>query len=164
MVFFIFFQSREQQLIHAHTLRLCISLDLLTLSLRHIQTNIIVMPFEVFRVRSGLLPLLACGTLFAIFLRAGGHGIGLTADRTNLFAADLDRSAGLLLLRIGSVPLDLNLITAEYTILSAVRNRLKLNTAHLTFTAKQAYPPLESVYILILSDIGCKVKHNRNFI
>ena len=164
MVFFIFFQSREQQLIHAHTLRLCISLDLLTLSLWHVQTDIIVMSFEVFRVRSRLLPLLFRSTFRAVFLRAGGHGIGLTADRTNLFAADPYGSAGLLLLRIGSVPLDLNLITAVDTVFCTVRGSLKLHTAHFAFTGNQAYSPLESVYILILSDIGCKVKHNRIFI
>ena len=50
--FLIFFQSREQELIHTHALRFRISLDLLTLSLWHVDTDIIVMPFEVFRVRS----------------------------------------------------------------------------------------------------------------
>lgn len=48
----VFFQRREQQLIHAHTERFCISLDLLTLSLWDVDTDIIVMPFEVLRVRS----------------------------------------------------------------------------------------------------------------
>ena len=142
MVFLILVQRREQQLIHAHTARFRISLDLLTLSLRNIDTDIIVMPFEVFRVRSGLLSLLACGTLLAILLRAGGHGVGLTADRTNLFAADLDRSAGLLLLRIGSVSLDLSLITAIDAVFGTGVVRLKLQSAHLTFMLKQRLSPL----------------------
>ena len=78
------------------------------------------MPFEVLRVRSGLLPLLTCGTLLAILLSAGGHGIGLSANRTNLFAADLHGRSRLLFLRIGSVPLDLNLITAINTVFCTV--------------------------------------------
>ena len=36
---FVFFQRREQQLIHAHTERFRISLDLLTLALRDIDTD-----------------------------------------------------------------------------------------------------------------------------
>ena len=142
MVFLILLQRREQQLIHAHTERFRISLDLLTLSLRYIDTDIIVMPFEVFRVRCGLLPLLACGTLLAILLSAGGHGVGLTADWTNLFTADLHGRAGLLLLRIGSVPLDLNLITAIDTVFGTGVVRLKLQSAHLTFMLKQRLSPL----------------------
>ena len=141
-MFLVFFQSREQQLIHAHTLRFRISLDLLTLSLRDVDTDIIVMPFEVFRVRSGLLSLLACGTLLAILLRAGGHGVGLTADRTNLFAADLHGIAGLLLLRIRTVTGSLSLITAIDTVFGTGVVRLKLQSAHLTFMLKQRLSPL----------------------
>ena len=142
MVFFIFFQRREQQLIHAHTERFRISLDLLTLSLRNIDTDLIVMPFEVFRVRSGLLPLLTCGTLFAILLNAGGHGIDLSADRTNLFAADLNSRAGLLLLRICTVTGSLSLITAIDTVFGTGVVRLKLQSAHFTFMLKQRLSPL----------------------
>jgi len=142
MILFILLQRSEQQLIHAHTLRLRISLDLLTFSLRDVHTDIIVMPFEVLRVRSGLLPLLACGTLLAILLRAGCHGIRLTADRTNLFAADLHSRAGFLLLRIGSVPLDLSFITTIDTVFGTGVVRLKLHSAHLTFMLKQRLSPL----------------------
>ena len=142
MVFLILLQSREQQLIHAHTLRLRISLDLLTLSLRNIDTDIIVMPFEVLRVRSGLFPLFACGTLLAILLRAGGHGVGLTADRTNLFAAYLYGTAGLLLLSIRTVTGSLSLITAIDTVFGTGVVRLKLQSAHLTFMLKQRLSPL----------------------
>ena len=142
MVFFIFLQRREQQLIYAHAQRLRISLDLLTLSLRDVDTDIIVMPFEVFGVRRSFLPLLACGTLLAILLRAGGHGIGLSADRTNLFAADLNSRAGLLLLRICTVTGSLSLITAIDTVFGTGVVRLKLQSAHLTFMLKQRLSPL----------------------
>ena len=142
MVFLILLQSREQQLIHAHTLRLRISLDLFTLTLWDIDTDIIVMPFEVLRVRSGFLPLLACSTILAILLRAGGHGVGLTADWTNLFAADLNSRAGLLLLRIRTVTGSLSLITAIDTVFGMGVVRLKLQSAHLTFMLKQRLSPL----------------------
>ena len=142
MFILIFLQSREQQLIHTHTLRLRISLDLLTFTLRDVDTDIIVMPFEVFRVRSGLFPLLACGTLLAILLRAGGYGKDLTALRTYLFAANSNGRAGLLLFCIGSIPLDLSLITAVDTVFGTGVVFLKLQSAHFTFMLKQRLSPL----------------------
>ena len=45
MISLVFFESCEQELIHAHTLRLSISLDLLTLSFRDVDTDMIVMPY-----------------------------------------------------------------------------------------------------------------------
>ena len=117
---------------------------------------------EVFGVRSGLLPLLACGTLLAILLRAGGHGIGLTADRTNLFTADLHGIAGLLLLSVCTITGSLRLVTAIDTVFCTGVVRLKLQTAHLTFMLKQEYSPLISVFPLFYQKLGAKSSIIRN--
>ena len=104
-------------------------------------------------------------SLLAILLRAGGHGVGLTADRTNLFAADLHGRTGLLFLRIGSVPLDLNLITAVDTVFGTGVVCLKLQSAHLTFMLKQRLSPPEYRSLhLFYQMLGAKSSIIRNLV
>lgn len=143
MGFLVFCQSREQKLFDSHTVFLGISLDCITFAFGNIEADIIIVLLDI--LRRGLS--LACLLLFfravlAILLRAGRYGIGLSADRTNLFAAERNGSAGLLLLSVGTVAVDLSLVTAVDTVFRTVGLAFKLHSAHLAFMLEQAYSPL----------------------
>lgn len=156
MFIFIFIQCCKHQVLDGHTKLLSVSLDLITFAFWNIEADIVIILFEVFRCRLGFLTFSSGYTLLAVFLRAGGYGKDLTALRTYLFAANSNGRAGLLLFCIGSIPLDLSLITAVYTILSTAGRSLKLHTAHLTFASKQAYSPLEQYFPLFYHSLGIK--------
>ena len=160
MILLVLLQSREQQLINTHALQLGIFFDFLTLTLWNIYTDIVVMPFEILGVGGGFFP--RRSAVSAILLWARGHSKSLTAERTNLFAADLHGRSRFFLLFICPVTLDLHLVTAVNTVFRTVRCRLKFHTAHLAFACEHRITPW-IVVISILSDIGCKVKYNPKF-
>lgn len=138
----IFFQCCQQQLIYAHTLRLGISFDLVTLTLRNVYTDIIVLLFEILRVRRCFLPL--GSTVLAILLRTRGHNVCLSAERTDLLTADLHSRTRFFLFFVSPISLDLHLITAVFAVFRTVGVGLKFHSAHLTFSYNHSRTPLSS--------------------
>ena len=145
MLILIVFQCCQQQSIYAHALRLSIFLDLLTLTLGNIHTDIIVMTLEVFSVRGGFLP--RWSAVLAIFLRTRGHSESLTAERTDLFAADLHSCTRFFLLFVRLIAQDLHLITAVLAVFRTVRCCLELHAAHLTIACKHHITSGSLIYL-----------------
>ena len=101
-----------------------------------VDTDIIIMSFEVLCVRQSFLPL--GSAVLTILLRDEGHSVSLTAERTNLFTTNLDGSSRFFLFFICIISLDLYIITAVFILFRTVRICMKLHTAHLASVLEQS--------------------------